>query len=170
MNAENQTAQEQEELKQNEQPTKKEKKSKDAKRAETAETALCELEDKYKRTLAEYDNFRKRSQKERETLYSEVTMQTVKEFLPVYDNLERAVAQENNEGAALILKQFGTIFEKYGIKAFGEPGDTFDPNLHSAVMHTEDENLPENSIAEVLQKGYMMGERVVRPAIVKAAN
>lgn len=136
--------------------------------------ALAEMEDKYKRVLAEYQNFRTRSQKEREGFYQDTVASTVMAFLPVIDTLERAYAQESNEEykatITLIIKQYNESLERFNVKPFGERGDEFDPNIHNAVMHVEDEELGQNTVAEVLLKGYKMGDRVVRHALVKAAN
>ncbi len=131
---------------------------------------LAALDDKYKRVLAEYDNFRKRSLKEKELFYGDGVASAVSYFLPVIDNLERAAAATEDEGVKKILKQAEEIFAKLNIKECGKAGDAFDPNLHNAVAHTEDESLGENVIAEVLVKGYVMGDRLIRPAMVKTAN
>ena len=132
---------------------------------------LSTLEDKYKRTLAEYDNFRKRSQKERESLFLDVTAGTVALFLPVLDNLERAAAQApDDKGAQLICKQFKDILDKLNVKPFGDRGDAFDPKLHNAVAHQDDESLGENTVCEVMLNGYQMGDRVIRFAMVQVAN
>ena len=146
--------------------------------ADTLEAKVQELEalsaaqqEQYKRVLAEYDNFRKRSAKEKETIYADVTAQTVSEFLPVLDNLERAAAREDaSQGAQLIHKQFCEVLSKLKVEPCAKVGDAFDPNLHNAVMHTEDENLGENVIAEVLLQGYTRNGRLVRAAMVKVAN
>ena len=128
-------------------------------------------QDQYKRVLAEYDNFRKRSAKEKETIYADVTAQTVSEFLPVLDNLERAAAREDaSQGAQLIYKQFCDVLSKLKVEPCAKVGDAFDPNLHNAVMHIEDETLGDNVIAEVLLQGYTRNGRLVRPAMVKVAN
>ena len=135
------------------------------------EAAAEAQQDQYKRVLAEYDNFRKRSAKEKEGIYGDVTAQTVSAFLPVLDNLERAAAREDaSQGTQLIHKQFCDVLAKLKVEACAKVGDTFDPNLHNAVMHTEDETLGVNVIAEVLQQGYTMNGRLVRAAMVKAAN
>ena len=131
---------------------------------------LAALDDKYKRVLAEYDNFRKRSLKEKELFYGDGVASAVSYFLPVFDNLERAAAASEDEGVKKILKQAQEIFAKLNIKECGKAGDAFDPNLHNAVAHTEDESLGENVVAEVLVKGYVMGDRLIRPAMVKTAN
>ena len=136
---------------------------------------LKESKDKYIRLLAEYDNYRKRSQKEREAVYAEAKTASVSDFLPVYDNLERALNQPTEDeayrkGVEMIMTQFNSILEKLGVECFGAPGDKFDPNFHSGVMHVEDETLEENTIAEVFQKGFKLGDKVIRFAMVKVAN
>ena len=142
---------------------------------EALQQALREQEDKYLRLLAEYDNYRKRSQKEKDNLYTEIRSETVEKFLPVYDNLERALAQETQDtafkkGVEMTMNQLVSVMEKLGVESFGAAGDHFDPQLHNAVMHIEDESLGENVIAEVFQKGFKVGEKVVRFAMVKVAN
>ena len=135
---------------------------------------LAELNDKYLHVVAEYDNFRKRSQKEREGLYADAYADALKILLPIADNLERAASYTDGEkiveGVAMTLKQFSGALEKLGIESFGNPGDAFDPNLHNAIMHSEDDSLGENVIAEVYQHGYKKGDRVIRFAMVKVAN
>ena len=155
-----------EELTENTEPTAEEKL--------TAE--LNETKDKLLRVMAEYDNFRKRSQKEKEMAYGDTKASTIAEFLPVYDNFERAMSADATDldsfkkGIEMIFNQYGETFKKLGVESFGEKGETFDPNIHNAVMHGEDENLPENSISDVFSTGYKMGDRVIRPAIVKVVN
>ena len=137
---------------------------------------LNETKDKLLRVMAEYDNFRKRSQKEKEMAYGDTKASTIGEFLPVYDNFIRAMSAEATDldslrkGMEMIFNQYGETFKKLGVESFGEKGETFDPNIHNAVMHGEDENLPENSISDVFSTGYKMGDRVIRPAIVKVVN
>ena len=137
---------------------------------------LNETKDKLLRVMAEYDNFRKRSQKEKEMAYGDTKASTIAEFLPVYDNFERAMSAEAvdldsfKKGIEMIFNQYGETFKKLGVESFGAKGDEFDPNIHNAVMHGEDENLPENSISDVFSTGYKMGDRVIRPAIVKVVN
>lgn len=143
--------------------------------AEKLQEALREKEDQYLRLLAEYDNYRKRSQKEKESLYTDIRSETVEKFLPVYDNLERALAQETQDaafkkGVEMTMNQLVSVMEKLGVVSFGAAGEAFDPQLHNAVMHVEDEALGENVIAEVFQKGFKVGEKVVRFAMVKVAN
>lgn len=157
-----------------------EKKPEDAKQQEASEfgkaqQALAQEHDSYLRLAAEYDNYRKRSQKEKDNLYTEIRSETVEKFLPVYDNLERALAQETQDaafkkGVEMTMNQLVSVMEKLGVESFGAAGDHFDPQLHNAVMHIEDESLGENVIAEVFQKGFKVGEKVVRLAMVKVAN
>ena len=144
---------------------------------EKLQAELNETKDQLLRMAAEYDNFRKRSQREKESLYSECKSSVVNDLLPVIDNFERCVApgedtsyEDYKKGVELTYKQFGEALKKLGIEAFGEVGDAFDPNLHNAVMHTEDENLPENSISNVLMKGYKLGDKIIRAAMVAVAN
>lgn len=137
---------------------------------------LSEKADRLLRTLAEYDNFRKRSQKEKEQAYNDSKASVLSSFLPIIDNIERAAETENTspedykKGVDMIFGQFSKVISDLGVTSFGEKGDKFDPKLHNAVMHIEDENLGENEIAEVFQKGYMLGDRVLRPATVQVAN
>lgn len=135
-----------------------------------------ELNDKYLRTAAEYDNFRRRSAKERETVYGEAVSDTLTGLLPILDNLQYAAkftdgdAEKFVEGVKLILGKLPETLEKLNIKAFGEPGETFNPEIHNAVMHIEDESYGEGEITDVLQCGYMYGEKVLRYAMVRVAN
>ncbi len=128
------------------------------------------------RVLAEYDNFRKRTQNEKNAIYNNAVSDTVQALLPIADNIERALGQENasaedmKKGVEMIEAQIMQAFEKLGITASGEVGEPFDPNLHNAVAHIEDENLGENVISAVFQKGYLLGDRVVRHAMVQVAN
>lgn len=131
--------------------------------------------DSYLRLAAEYDNFRKRSQKEREALYTDIKAETVGKFLPVFDNLERALANETadeayKKGVEMTMSELRKIMENLGVTEFGEKGDPFDPNLHNAVMHIEDESMEKNVIAQVFQKGFRVGDKVVRFAMVQVAN
>lgn len=133
------------------------------------------LNDKYLRICAEYDNFRKRSQKEKDGLYADVKAETLKKFLPVYDNLVRALNQPTEDeayyrGVEMIMTQFNTTMEKLGVTEIESLGKKFDPAFHNAVMHVEDEEKGENEIVEVFQKGFLMGDRVIRFAMVKVAN
>lgn len=141
---------------------------------EKAEEKAAAADDKYMRMLAEYDNFRKRSVKERESCYADAHADAVSAVLPVLDNLERAAVYSDAEAVAkgleLTLKSFTETFEKLGIHEIEAQGKTFDPNVHNAVMHVDDEAFGENEIVEVLQKGYAKGDRVIRYAMVKVAN
>ncbi len=136
---------------------------------------LAALNDKYLRICAEYDNFRRRSQKEKTEIYSDVKANAVKAFLPVYDNLERAIAQETSDeayakGVEMIMAQFMKTLDGLGVSKINDVGEKFDPNLHNAVMHVDDEEKGENEIVEVFQKGFMLGEKVIRFSMVKVAN
>ncbi|MEE0970690.1 MAG: nucleotide exchange factor GrpE, partial [Clostridia bacterium] len=143
---------------------------------EAKENELKEANSKYLTMLAEYDNFRRRSAKEKESTYSDAYCDVLSQILPVIDNLERAAAfsSDNPENVAkgldMTLRSFSEILEKLGVKETESLGKTFDPNVHNAVMHTENEELGEQEICEVLQKGYMMGDKVLRYAMVKVAN
>ena len=126
------------------------------------------------RTAAEYENFRRRSQKERENVYADAYAEALGEVMPMVDNLERALqcgeGEQLHKGLEMVMNQFQEMLKKLGIETFGEKGDTFDPNIHHAIMHEDNENLPENSIVEVFQRGYKKGERIIRCAMVKVAN
>ena len=147
------------------------KKSLDAEKAKTAEA-----EDRALRLAAEYDNFRKRTQSERSGIYANAVSDTLSGLLPIIDNLQYAAkysggdAEKVAEGLNMILSKLPETLEKLGIRAFGEAGETFDPALHNAVMHVEDEEHGEGEIVEVLQQGYMYGDKVLRYAMVKTAN
>ena len=140
-----------------------------------AKADLAKEHDNYLRLAAEYDNFRKRSQKEKDDLYTVIKAETVGKFLPVYDNLERALAQETadeayKKGVEMTMNQLVKVMEGLGVTSFGEIGEAFDPARHNAVMHVEEEGLGDNVIAEVFQKGFLVGEKVIRFAMVKVAN
>ena len=150
-----------------------EPKAEDPKPDPTAEYAA--LNDKYLRLCAEYDNFRKRSQKEKDSLYADIKAETLKKFLPVYDNLVRALDQSTEDeayrrGVEMIMNQFNTTMEKLGVTEIESLGQKFDPAFHNAVMHVEDAEKGENEIVEVFQKGFIMGDKVIRFAMVKVAN
>ena len=136
-----------------------------------AEKDLVAANDKYLRMIAEYDNYRKRSQKEKENSYAQAYCDVISAILPVIDNLERALAYSEGEtlteGVKMTMKQFESIMENLGVKAFGARGEEFNPEFHNAVMQTEDEELGENKIADVLQKGYSKGDKIIRYAMVK---
>lgn len=141
---------------------------------ENREKELAEQNDKYLRLYAEYDNFRKRSAKERENIYFDAKSDTLKNILPILDNMERATAfteaEKILEGMNLILKSFNENFAKMDVKEIEALGKTFDPNVHYAVMHIEDDSYGESEVVEVLQKGYICSEKVIRYAMVKVAN
>lgn len=142
---------------------------------EAVKAAVQEQEDKYMRLLAEYDNYRKRSQKEKEASWSNAKAETIKEILPVYDNLARALQQETADeayakGVEMIMTQLKNALEKLGVEEIPAEGQPFDPNLHNAVMHVDDEELGENVVAEVFQAGFKLGDKIIRHAMVKVAN
>ena len=153
---------------------KKKKSKKNDKLLEEKEAQINELNDKYLRLAAEYDNFRRRSAKEREGIYADAYASAMSAIMPVIDNLERAAmyndAEKVRAGLELTFKSFADTLERLDIKAFGEAGETFDPNIHNAVMHVEDEEKGEGEIVEVFQKGYIKGDKVIRYAMVKVAN
>ena len=131
--------------------------------------------DAYLRLAADYDNFRKRSAKEKEQSYGNGKADAIEKLLPVYDNLERALNQPTEDeaykkGVEMTMNQLVGIFTGLGVEIFGNAGDTFDPNIHNAVMHTEEEGVEENTITQVFQKGFKMGEKIVRFAMVQVAN
>ena len=131
--------------------------------------------DAYLRLLAEYDNYRKRSQREKDSLYADIRADTLKSFLPVYDNLVRALKQSTadeayRKGVEMIMAQFNQTLEKLGVEKIESLGKTFDPALHNAVMHVEDAEKGENEIVEVFQEGFRLGDKVIRFAMVKVAN
>ena len=151
----------------------------------TEETAAVEVnpwEEKYNaerdahlRVAAEYDNFRKRTVKEKEASYGNGKADAVAKMLPVYDNLERALNQPTEDaaykkGVEMTMNELVKILNGLGVEIFGEKGDAFDPNLHNAVMHIDDETMEENTIAQVFQKGFKLGDKIVRFAMVQVAN
>jgi molecular chaperone GrpE len=155
----------------------------DAGSSEENDTAseLAEMKDRYMRLLAEYDNFRRRTQKEKEGIYADAIAEVVKEWLPLVDDIERAVISSENmdetsvekvaEGIRLIGKQAGAVLGKLGVTEIeGKEGETFDPNLHEAVMHVEDDNFGEQEIVQVFQRGYCCKDKVIRHTLVKVAN
>ncbi len=143
---------------------------------EKKEAEIAEANDKYMRLFAEYDNFRKRTAKEKEGIYADAYIDALSQILPVLDNLERAAAFENadaevlKKGLELTLKSFAETLEKMGVKEIEALGKTFDPNLHNAVMHVDDEAYGESEIVEVFAKGYARGDKVLRHSMVKVAN
>ena len=146
---------------------------------EQMELAVKQLEstkDQFARLAAEYDNYRKRTAKEKETLYQDAKADTIKEFLAVYDNLERAAAAPGGEddphkkGLEMIFTQYKELLKKLGVAEIEAQGQPFDPERHEAVMHVDDENLGENEVAQVFQAGFILGDRVIRHAVVQVAN
>ena len=167
--------------------SKKEKEMKETPVEETTETVeetveVNPWEEKYNaerdahlRVAAEFDNFRKRTVKEKEASYGNGKADAVAKMLPVYDNLERALNQPTEDaaykkGVEMTMNELTKIFTSLGVEIFGNVGDEFDPNLHNAVMHIDSEELGENTIAQVFQKGFKIGEKVVRFAMVQVAN
>ena len=167
-------------------PEKTEKKDRRAKREEKKaakeaeklaekDAELAILNDKYLRVCAEYDNFRKRTQKEKDALYGDIRSDVITSFLPVYDNLVRALETKTEDeayakGVEMIMNQFNTTLEKLGAEEIPALGQTFDPTVHNAVMHVDDETKGENEIVDVFQKGFKIGDKVIRFAMVKVAN
>ena len=146
--------------------------------AEEAEASVPEQtvpREQFLRLAAEYDNYRKRTAKEKENLWADAKADTVQAFLPVYDNLERALKQETadeafKKGVEMTMNQLKEVFAKLGVTEIDAQGKPFDPNLHNAVMHIEDGNLGENTVAQVFQAGFMLGDKVIRFAMVQVAN
>ena len=166
---ENTTEETVETVEENKEPTMEEK-------LEEAQKQAKDNLDKYIRQLAEFENFRKRSNSEKTAMYSNGVRDTVEKLLPVIDNFERAVEaadykeDQMYKGVEMILKQFMEILENLGVKEIPSKGEPFDPNVHSAVMHVDDESCDENVVVEVFQKGYTLGDKVIRPSMVKVAN
>lgn len=140
------------------------------------EEELAAVKDHLLRVTAEYANFRKRSEKEKQDAFTFAKAQTVKELLPAVDNLERAIANGKEDfeglkkGIEMTYESLINILGKLGVEIFGKAGETFDPNLHNAVMHVEDEAFKDGEIVEVFQKGYKINDKIIRPAMVKSAN
>ena len=143
---------------------------------EKKEAEAKELNDKYTRLFAEYDNFRKRTAKEKEGIYADAYIDALTQILPVLDNLERAAAFEGadaealKKGLELTLKSFSETLEKMGVREIEALGKEFDPNVHNAVMHVDDESFGDSEIVEVFAKGYIRGDKVLRHSMVKVAN
>lgn len=158
------------------QDEEKAEEKKTEKKEPTVEDELKDTKEQLLRTAAEYANFRARSAKEKEQTYSNAKGNVIAELLPVIDNLERALSQENSDyeslkkGVQMTMDGLKASLEKLGVEAYGESGEAFDPNYHNAVMHIEDESLGENVITDVFQKGYKINDRIIRPAMVKTAN
>ena len=151
------------------------KPSREEEKIAALEKEKADLNDKFLRICAEYDNFRKRSQKDKDALYGDIKANTVTQFLPVYDNLERALKQNTEDeaykkGVEMIMTQFCSTLEKLGVTEIECLGEKFDPAMHNAVMHVDDEEKGENEIVEVFQKGFKLGDKVIRFAMVKVAN
>ena len=170
------TAENKEAEKEEKQDSQKNEKMTAESETEKLQKELAASKEAHIRTLAEYDNYRKRSTKEKQAAYGDAKADCIKELLPMMDNFERAIATEATDvegfkkGVEMIFKNFTDVLSKLGVEAFGEKGEKFDPNIHNGVMHVEDEELPENSVAEVFSKGYKLGDRILRPAMVKVAN
>ena len=143
---------------------------------ELAAKQLESVKDQFVRLTAEYDNYRKRTAKEKDGLYQDARADTIREFLAVYDNLERACAAEGDDdsphkkGLVMIFHQYQEILKKLGVEEIAALGQTFDPETMNAVMHVDDENFGENTVAQVFQAGFRLGDKVVRHAIVQVAN
>ena len=157
-----------------EEPKKAKKPKKDGEK-EKLKAELEKSKDQLLRTAAEFDNYKKRTDRERASVAEYAKCEVIKKLLPILDNIDRAAAADNAgeeyiKGIEMIVKQFSSLADSLGIEEIGKAGDVFDPNLHEAVMHIEDETLGENVIAEVLQKGYKLGDTVIRAAMVKVAN
>ena len=152
------------------------KNSEEENETETLQKELDAAKEAHMRTLAEYDNFRKRSIKEKEAIAGDSKAMALTELLPVLDNFERAAMNAEadfdsyRKGVEMTFGSFMEVLRKLGVEQFGEPGEQFDPNIHNAVMHCEDESLEENVITDVFSKGYKLGDRVLRHAMVKVAN
>ena len=143
--------------------------------AEQLKKQLADEKDKYLRLMAEYDNFRKRSARERENIYSDAKADTLDKIFPVYDNLELALKQETSDeayrkGVELIMNQFVESLKVLGVTPIEAVGQTFDPALHNAVMHTEDPEKGENEVVQEFKKGFKMGDKVIRFSMVQVAN
>lgn len=151
---------------------------KEPSKEEKLEAELKNQKDKYMRLCAEYDNYRKRTASEKAAIYDDATARAVTEILPIADSVTMALSQfegkevpeEFSKGIALIAQQLQKSFEKLSIEVFGEVGDEFDPNLHNAISSVENDELPENSIAAVYQKGYKVKDKIIRHAMVQVAN
>ena len=142
---------------------------------EALKKQLADLNDKLLRTAAEYDNFRRRSQKEKEAIYTDSKAEIIGRLLPVIDNFERASAAEADpenykKGIEMTVRQLLDALTAMGVEAYGAAGDPFDPNIHNGVMHVDDDSMEENVVADVFIKGYKMGDKVIRHASVKVAN
>ncbi len=156
-----------------EKTSKKEEKAikKAEKEIEALKNELAETNDKYLRLAAEYDNYRKRSIKEKSDAYADAYSDAIKAILPLADSLDKANEfAPDDEGIKALTKQFAAILEKIGVTVIESDGKEFDPNLHNAIMHEEDESMGENIVSQTFQKGYMLKEKVIRHAMVKVVN
>lgn len=147
----------------------------EAKEPAPAKEEISDEHDRFLRLIAEYDNFRKRSARERENIYTDVRVETVTKFLPVYDNLQRALNTQTadeayKKGVEMTFNQLKQVMTSLGVEEIPAEGETFDPEVHNAVMHVEDDSLGENVIVEEFQKGFKLGGRVIRFSMVKVAN
>jgi molecular chaperone GrpE len=155
---------------------KRTKEDKEKEELEKLKKEYADFKDSHLRVLAEYDNFRKRTAQEKSRIYNDAVSDTIIKLLPVADNIERARSQENatvedlQKGFEMIAKQFDDTFEALEIKTIGKVGEKFDPEKHNAVSHVDNEELEENTVSQVFQKGYMIGSKVIRHAIVQVAN
>ena len=155
-------------------PDKEDKKEQTVEEKLVAE--LAAQKEIYLRLAAEYDNYRKRTAKERDDAFTNAKVSVFSELIPVLDNFDRAMSTEESElanfkkGVEMTHTQLKSVFEKFGVSEFGEAGEVFDPNFHNAVMHIDDDTLSANVITEVFQKGYKTGDKILRPAMVKVAN
>ena len=154
---------------------KESKKSKDNKKIEELTNELSNQKELFLRTAAEFDNFKRRTEKERLEIYERSSAEVLKKLLPIIDNADRAAnaqsgSDDYNKGIELIVKQLVGLSENLGLVAIGEVGEAFNPEYHEAIMHVDDENLPENCVSAVMQKGYKYGNTVIRPAMVVVAN
>lgn len=173
---ESETVQNTKKSKEEKKAEKKQKKDKTSSREQELSKQLDEQKELYLRLRAEYDNFRKRSQKEKEEVHTTARADVIKSIVPVLDNFERAAGnaeasfEDYRKGVELINTQLKDVLKKIGVLEFGEVGDSFDPNIHNAVMHIESDDFGENVIAQVFQRGYKLGETVIRFAVVQVAN
>ena len=176
--AKKEKAKETEEILEEKEEVKTEEATEEASEDKTAELEkeLAASKEAHMRTLAEYDNYRKRSTREKEAAYGDSKAACLSELLPVLDNFDRALETTDSDfdsfkkGMEMIYTSFTDILTKLGVEAFGEKGESFDPNIHNGVMHIENEEMEENVISEVFSKGYRIGDRILRPAMVQVAN
>lgn len=154
---------------------KEHKRSKESELIDKLNSELDKQKELLMRTAAEFDNYKRRTEKERAEIYERAAVATLKNLLQIIDNAERASSadkesEEYAKGIEMIAKQLSDISSKLGLSPIGEVGETFDPNIHEAIMHIEDDNFPENTVSAVMQKGYKYGNTVIRPAMVQVAN